>query len=242
MIIDGAVGITLLDDLQWAINRLIHEGQLRVAGRLTDFRNAVNQNVSMIRSFLGGETFARAESAARQSHDGQIQKRWPDIPVEPAADGRPPRPAPDHHRSPQPRPRPPVASRVQAPRRIERPSRSRAWLLSIVLAISLMVWVSVAPRHTEPELLPLLAEQDFVHIPSVSKIEARPPSLYVTMSALRWREMNDLERWQVLDQIGTIAGRADYVGVHVRTSDGETVGQWSKFTGSKVIKAPRGAS
>ena len=105
-----------------------------------------------------------------------------------------------------------------------------------------MVWASVAPRQTEPELLPLLTEQDFVHIPSVSKIEARPPSLYVTMSALRWREMNDLERWQVLDQIGTIAGRADYVGAHMRTTDGKTVGRWSKVKGVKAIKRTPGAS
>jgi hypothetical protein len=179
---------------------------------------------------------------ARDSSDGQIQERWPDIAIEPVDGDRPPRPA-QPRRAPLPsKARPQAAIRVQMPRRLEQPTRSRVLPLSTVLVISLIVWFFVAPRPTEPELLPRLTEQDFEYIPSVSKIEARPPSLYVTMSALRWREMSALERWQVLDQIGTIAGRADYVGVHVRTSDGETVGQWSKFNGSKVIEGPRGAS
>ena len=72
LIIDGAIGITLLDDLQWAINRLIREGQVQVAGRLADFRNAVNQNVSRVRSYADAETFAIDFDANRDGFAGVV--------------------------------------------------------------------------------------------------------------------------------------------------------------------------
>jgi len=242
LIIDGTLGITLLNDLQWAIDRLIREGQVRVAGRLAEFRNAVNHNVSRVRSFVGNATFAKSEAAAKESSDGQIQARWPDIPAELDDDDRPPpRPVQVHRRPPQLKVRPKAPARIP-PQRLAETSSSRPLTLTIVLVISLLVWFYIAPQHADSELPRELTERDFSGVPAVSKVEARPPSLYVTFSALRWQEMNELERWQAMDQVGTIAGRADYIGAHMRTSDGETVGRWSQLKGLKAVKGPRGAS
>ena len=239
LIIDGAIGITLLDDLQWAINRLIREGQVQVAGRLTDFRNAVNQNVSRVRSYADAETFTRSEAAADELSDGQIQKYWPEIPAEPDDEEQPAAAA----RKPSPRPSRPKQSPKEVakplppppPARAEDSSSSRLLSLTIVLIVSGMIWSFLAPRDGSYEPPPTLTQQDFAEVSSIAEVEARPPSLYVTFSAPRWREMGELQRWRAVEQIGTIATDAGYSGAHMRTSDGKTVGQWSKRRGVKTI-------
>jgi hypothetical protein len=239
LIIDGAIGITLLDDLQWAINRLIREGQVQVARRLTEFRNAVNQNVSRVRSYADAETFARSESAAAELSDGQIQEYWPEIPPETEGEGQPVSAA----RKPSPRPsrpkRPPkqVAKPLppRPPVRDEDPNSSRLLSLTIVLVVSGLLWSFVSPRDASFEPPPTLTQQDFAKVPSIAEIEARPPSLYVTFSATEWREMGEMQRWRAVEQIGTIATEAGYLGAHMRTSDGKTVGQWLKRRGVKTI-------
>jgi hypothetical protein len=240
LVIDGAIGITLLDDLQWAINRLIREGQVQVARRLTDFRNAVNQNVSRVRSYAGAETFARSEAAADELSDGQVQQLWPEIPPEAEEDeeqapARAPKSAPSMQRfkmrrkeTAKPLPPPPSSD-------AEDSSSSRLLSLTAALILSGMIWSFMSPRDGRFVPPPTLTQQDFVDVPSISRVEARPPSLYVTFSAHQWQEMGELARWRAIEQIGTIATDAGYNGAHMRTSEGETVGQWSKHRGVKTI-------
>jgi hypothetical protein len=254
LIVDGTIGITLLNDLQWAINRLIREGQVRIAGRLADFRNAVNHNVSRVRSFVGSATFAKAEAAVKESSDGLIQERWPDIASEPEEDPRGPRLAVRRKASISARPRPkasvparplPEASVPARPRPQAaevRPSSSRLLTLTIVLLVSGFTWWFVASRGAGSVLLPKLTVRDFSAVPSITEVDARPPSLYVTFSGTRWHEMNDLERWRALDQVGAVAERAGYVGAHMRTSDGKAVGQWSRLKGVKAVEPSHGAN
>jgi hypothetical protein len=239
LIIDGAIGITLIDDLQWAINRLIREGQVQIAGRLADFRNAVNQNLSRVRSYGGAEIFARSQAAADELSDGQIQECWPEIAAEPEdqeqpeATARKPSPAPQRSRLRRKETAKPLP--LSPPRQAEDPTSSRLLSLTAVLIVSGMIWSFLTPRDERFEPPPALTQQDFSHVPSISKVEARPPSLYVTFSAPRWEEMGELQRWRAIEQISTIATDAGYNGAHMRTSEGETVGQWLKRRGVKTI-------
>jgi hypothetical protein len=98
-----------------------------------------------------------------------------------------------------------------------------------------MILSFLTPRDGRFEPPPTLTQQDFVEIPSISRVEARPPSLYVTFSAPEWQEMGELAHRRAIEQIGTIATDAGYNGAHMRTSEGETVGQWSKHRGVKTI-------
>jgi len=240
LIIDGAIGITLLDDLQWAINRLIREGQVRVAGQLAEFRNAVNLNVSRVRSYVGAETFARTESAANELSCGRIQRSWPELPPEEDDEESPTKPAVTRRRPSPPKVPRKIVAVAEPHRSVYESSSSRLLSLTIVLIVSGMLWSLLLHRGAGSAPPPTLTQQDFVAIPSVSEVEARPPSLYVTFSTPQWREMGELKRWRALEQIGTIATGAGYTGALMRTSDGETVGQWSKRRGAKAVNHPVG--
>ena len=239
LIIDGAIGITLLDELQWAINRLIREGQVRVAGRLAEFRNAVNLNVSRVRSYVDAETFGRTESAANELSCGGIQQSWPEIPEGEDDEEPPPKTVAVRSRPVLPAVRRKTVA-VAEPRQPVESSSSRVLSLTIVFVVSGMLWSLLLPRGAGSEPPPTLTQRDFVEIPSVSEVVARPPSLYVTFGNPEWQEMGELKRWRALEQIGTIATGAGYTGALMRTADGETVGQWSKRRGAKAVNRPVG--
>ena len=240
LIIDGAIGITLLDDLRWAINRLIREGQVGVAGRLTGFRNAVNQNISRVRSYVDPGTFTRTESAADEMSGGHIQHNWPEIPAGEDDEEPPPKPARNRRRPSPPKVRRKTVTAPELPRPAEESSSSRLLSLTIVLIVSGMLWSFLMPRGADSESPPTLTREEFAEIPSISEVEARPPSLYVTFNTTEWREMGELKRWRALERVGTIATVAGYTGAHMRTSDGETVGRWSKRLGAKAVNNPIG--
>jgi hypothetical protein len=60
LITEAAVGIALLQELQWSIDGLIRQGDFMVAKRLTGFRNTVGQSLASLRNLIGNDAFARA--------------------------------------------------------------------------------------------------------------------------------------------------------------------------------------
>jgi hypothetical protein len=87
----------------------------------------------------------------------------------------------------------------------------------------------------------LTAEQ-LAHLVPVEKVAARPPSLYVTLDTAAWNRLPEQDRRDLIEEVGRLAGSRGYLGVHLRTRDGTTVGEWLSEIGSRLVTPPPEAS
>ena len=227
LIHDAAVGLALMQELQQTIDRLIHESELKIAKGLTDFRNVVGQSVGTMRKLLGSEAFAAATTRAPALVSPP--------PKEPARAEEPKRKAPEQFKKDL------APVRVVSRRMVRR--NLTLWLLMGVLLLSIAGWVvTFVLTRTSYVPPPVLTADQFRHVESFRGVTARPPSLYVMLDAEGWTRMSPQRRREVLDEIGGIAARAGYVGVHARTTDSVPVGQWLKARGVRLFAPPTGGT
>ena len=76
----------------------------------------------------------------------------------------------------------------------------------------------------------------------MQRIQARPPSLFVTLYPERWRQLSPAAQRELVTQIGRVANGVGYRGAQVRMNDGPSVGQWLKQTGVQLWAPPTGPS
>ena len=108
------------------------------------------------------------------------------------------------------------------------------------LIVSGLLWCGVwLSRRSEPDSVALTTE-DLAAVASVFHVTARPPSLFVELKTVEWSDMTDRERIEALEEMGRIAERAGYSGVHARTDDGSGGGQWLLRGGASLLEKPRG--
>ena len=220
LVTDAAVGLALQKELQREIDRMVCSGRLSHAKSLTGFRNKIVHFSSGLKIRIGKDAFGRAEERA-------------ECLVTPPEKTEVLRPALLEEQAEAPTPY--KARTEYAPARPVKsvsPHRTKRlfYVLCVVTAIYGAVIIPIFRTH-EP---PALTLTELGGIRAVQSVEARPPSLYVTMDAHDWNAMSSAERREVLQQMADIADAVDYFGIHVRTSDGAPVGEWLKKTGVRL--------
>jgi hypothetical protein len=115
-------------------------------------------------------------------------------------------------------------------------------LLYLLAALAMLYGLVTLPRVVDTDRLPVLTLEQFAHLEAVQRIQARPPSLFVTLHPEGWRQLTPAERRDLITQIGRIAEGVGYFGAQVRTEDGPSVGQWLSKTGVQLWAPSAGAT
>ncbi len=233
LITEAAVGVAILEELGKSVDQLIRGGRMTEVKHLSTFRNRVRQGVARMRNLIGGEAFDKVEAKATKM----------------VADRATPAPAPastksevveeERRRSPTQFKKDPAPVRVVHLAAVKQ--RGVIWPLVAVLVVSAATWVGLIvtqPRYIAP---PELTIEEFRHIPAVRAIDARPPSLFVTLGEPAWNDMSSEDRLNAIREIGSVAEHAGYVGVQLWTTDGAGAGRWLKNKGAQLIReSPEG--
>jgi len=253
LVTDVAIGLALLDEMQWDMNQMIGSGMLAEARCLSRFQAKVVQVLGEVKKRIGTAELERAERRAQTLAMIELGESLPDtmapLPPEGLTEEEP-----DAHnwanygvKKEEPTPLPPWLSEeseeltVEAPVDVEAPRSRLRPLLYALFALIVIYGVVIFPRIS-PQGPPVLNITQFSHVEAVRRIAPRPPSLFVQLNGEIWDGYTAAEQRQQIDEIGRIAGAAGYNGVHARTDDGATVGQWLKKTGARLIARTKHAS
>jgi hypothetical protein len=228
LITEVGVGIALLQELQWSIDSLIHEGDLAIARKLTEFRNSVSQSLATLRSRMGSEAYSRGSDRSRELV-GPVPVMAPRRQEEEL-----PWRAPAHFHG-EPAPKRPVRKR-----RRRRVSRLRPLLL--MLALSLLAWVGARSLLVDYQPPPKLTAEQFGHLQVVREVSGRAPGLELVLDAAGWEGMTPEQRLETVDEIGRIVSLTHYHSVNLRTDEGATVAEWRRDRGSQLFGSPAESS
>lgn len=232
LVVDAAVGIALLEELQREIDTFVREGELERAKRLSGFRNKLVRNVKRLKEAIGAEGARRAEAHAATMI----------APVESGPGAGVSLELPDWARTPtrrskaqtkRRRPEPPMA-------RTQRRTNRLAWLTALLI-VACGAWLAlILPAQLARVELQVLETRDFASVPEVASIQARPPSLFVRVDGVRWNDADRERRLAAIESIGAIAARAGYSGAHVTDSGGVAVASWTEGRGPRLIQTAEG--
>jgi len=251
VVTDLAVGVALIDELQWDMNRLIGSGKLAEAKCLSRFQSRLRAVVSDVENRVGrtelelvrqrSQSFLTVNLEADLPEtlrpiSSRLEEDEPNAPGWAAYGGRarepavPPWMAPEDAEAPVPEEKP----------RAEPASRLRPLLVLLVVLVAVYA-VVIIPRAAHRRA-PVLDLQSFAALPAVEQVFPRPPSLYVQVDGPTWAALTPEQQLEHIVEIGRVAGSAGYSGAHVRTDDGATVGQWLKKTGARLVTTARVSS
>jgi hypothetical protein len=235
--LDAAIGIAVVQEMSWCIERRIRDGDSRLSKRLSACRASANHSLAGLRAWLGAECFARAE---------KLSETLIDVDLRPVSPSQPEPQAKPETEEAAPRPAPARFERSYAPAKVvyskPRASRRRVVWLSSILGLSILalaVLTLTRPHYTPP---PELTLDQFAHVGAVAGVTARPPSLYLSVDAVRWERMSIPDRRAAMEQIAGIVQAAGYEGANVQTTEGVTVGRWSSARGATLVKTRSEAS
>lgn len=232
-----AAGLALTIEIQNLIDQLIVAGGVTSAKRLTQFRHKILQDAKELRRLLADADSQRTEVVAADltappqhalpvsssvgiSPKGAREYKPRDTsPTDPLYDLGAPEGGIIH-----------VSSRREA----DRARRMRA--MSILLFASAVVWmIFFMPRLFEPKAQ-VLQKTQFRHLPAISNVTARPPSLYVEVRSQAWDALDPTDQQELLEEIGRIAIGANYNGAQIKKENaGAVVGRWLRQQGAELV-------
>ncbi len=231
LVLEAAVGLAIFRELQTTVDEFLRCGRMKDVKRLSAIRNRIRQGVERLRSLIVADLQGAVEAKAR----AMIANRTLPQPEAPDEGG-------DEERdmAGRPRPRPTQYRKDAKPVRItvydvpEKISQALGRLLA-VLVVCVAIWAGLTLTRHSYDGPPELTIEQFRHVAFVRGVEARPPSLYVDLDTHSWKGLSLEERTRAIREVGIVAEKAGYSGVHFWTRDRGTVGRWSKRNGVEVI-------
>jgi hypothetical protein len=231
LICQAAVSLSLINDTQIAIDRMIHSSQMAAAKQLSGFRAELRQDLSGIIDRIGADAFRQAQGKAwamcafwRKSQPvlKTVDVREDDAPVS----------RPTVHRDRSPRTR-----RVRRRRRsVEGRDRTKPLLLGLVAAG--LLWLALGVPRYERKPVPGLGLADFGHVSGIHEVTAAPPSLSVVLDADSWNGLSNSERRRLVARLGLTASAAGYQSADCTTTSGVNVAKWLRTTGVRLQDDP----
>jgi hypothetical protein len=227
LLLDSAIGMALQREIQRVIDEEVRRGQMAPAKRWTRFKNDLNGAVSTIRQLL-------AESE-RQRADALSDKLTDEPRNEEAAPARYTRLMQQLETEERERKRR-IRMRKKARDALAKlPSRTE--LLVASLAVTAMIWLGFVklPEHLATGA-PVLSAGDFPRTDGFLNVEARPPSLYVTVDGQVWNALTEEERRHLVRTVSSVLLTSGYTGVLVKTAEDRPVAQWLMHNGVTLIE------
>jgi hypothetical protein len=227
---EAAVGLALMQELQWTIDLAIADNAPDLARNIANFRNDLGHTVGLLRRVAGSDVFAEA-----QLHSRSLVRAVPRAPEAPRLREEEEEAEQSKRKITEMFRRDAMLGRIIF-RQTVRPSYARElWMIVAVLAAawSLLMFGPGGKGSQEP---PLIDGSPFQHIAVFREASASPPSLYISVDRDGWEGMSPKDRFDTLREIAGIAEEAGYFGVHARIGGEVPAGRWIKGRGVQLFK------
>lgn len=248
LMLDAAIGGSLVKDVQRIIDALLKQGHRDEAGHLSKFHHQLRHTVYDLRKRVSPEYRSTVETLAEQLVD-----RPPEEEPEEAGPAAPPKPTPPIQtaqawRRPLPGIRSPTAPRrQQPPARSARaaatatlaPSRRlplRTAALATLLVVTSLILNGSRRPDSPPEtrtVKPAVADPSLQS--TVRLIEDRARSVYVTVEEDAWNKLDEERRRDFVQELIGPLFREHYSGLFVRSAGGRPLAQWLGKTGVTLL-------
>ena len=227
LMLDAAIGAALSRELQAVVDDEVRSGRLDDAKDWTRFRNALHRRVAQAKELLAESERQRVESLSDSLTDkprletstpegyGELMRRLDE-------------------------------EETTRKRRLWLKRRGRARLANLpsrteflvgLLAIAAAFWLGFIqlPKQLAAPL-PALTLEDFPRAEGFIEVDARPPSLYVTLEGAVWAGLDREDRRQLVHTVSSVLLTSDYSGALLRTEDGRPVAQWLALHGVRLLE------
>lgn len=229
LMLDTAITMALLREIQQTIDDDVRAGHMERAKQWTQLKNSMHGAAIGLKSTLADSERRRADVLTN------------DLTDQPATAGG--TVAPDRYAPMMQK----LAAQETERKRLAQVRRralqaldhlpSRTELLVAFLAITVAVWLGFVklPERFRTSL-PVLAVKDFPRSDGFLEMEARPPSLYVTLDSATWSALGRDERTRLVRTASSVLLTNDYTGAWMRTEDGRPVAQWLSGRGVQLLE------
>ena len=229
LMLDAAMTMALLREIQQAIDDEVRAGHMDRAKQWTQLKNSMHGAATGLKSTLADAERRRADV---------LTDDLTDQPAVAAEVATPSRYAPMMQK---------LAAEDAERMRLARVRHralvaldhlpSRTELLVAFLAIAVAVWLGFVklPEHFRTPL-PRLAVKEFPRSDGFLEIEARPPSLYITLDSAAWSALDHDARRHQVRTVSSVLLTNDYTGVWLRTEEGRPVAQWLSGSGVRLLE------
>jgi len=243
VMLDAAIGGSLVKDIQRVMDDLLKAGRHEEASGLSKFNHQLRHTVYELRKCIDPEYRSTIEELAEQlAETGAV-----DVPEKPATDA-PPAPVPSRRATPQPdRSRPATPAPAPPLRRhgsarpahaaaeaaatagrlpsFDLPLRTKV-LGAMLLVTAFILFLAILPVlfPARPAGEPPVSAASFPGL--VRSVEDHWPGLYVTLETEAWDALDQAGRIELLHELSAGLTSRRYKGAFVRTPDGRPLGQW----------------
>ena len=244
LMLDTAVGRSLVRKLQDASNQLLRGGGMKDVQELTPFSHRIRNLTFEVRSMLqhdekdqadalvkaldGDEDAGEASSTVRKAASSGAETK-----VEARAIDKGDANQAQQRRTPE-----------SAKRKRSKPARSthpaaeqRSWkrtaFLAAALTIALVVRFGVLEHlNGSPDTI----DRDRLgRLGSISQVEDRWPSLFVTVDGDAWYRFSEDDRVKAVTSASTALANLNYEGMWVRTDRGDPAARWLRLSGVVLV-------
>jgi hypothetical protein len=241
LMLDTAIGMALLRELQQSIDRSVAGGTMDEAREWTSLKQRLRRTVSRAMQRVGESEHRRVQTLADSLTDvaaprGRDEEGSVDIPA--------PRPAQRTHRRNTTARKPTLdkpSTRLVASRPVRQPTGfpGRTWKLAVALLVSLGLWVGIVwlPRQVRVES-PVVELAEFGDPAIFTDAVVRPPSLFLQVDANAWGDLGNAGRWQTVKSASEVVEPLGYDGLLMRDESSRPVGQWLRGRGIQVLDTP----
>jgi hypothetical protein len=227
LMLDAAIGAALSRELQGVVDDEVRSGRLDDAKSWTRLRNALHKRVAQTKELLADSERQRVESLSDSLTDkprletstpegyGELMRRIDEQETK--------------------RKRQQRLKRLGRAKLANLPSRTE--ILVGLLAIVAACWLAFIqlPRQLAAPL-PVLALDDLPRADGFLEVDARPPSLYLTLDGAMWATLDREARRQLVHTLSSVLLTSDYSGALLRTEDGRPVAQWLALHGVRLLE------
>lgn len=229
LMLDTAIGMALLREMQKAQDDLVREGAVTEAKRLSAFQHKMRRALADIKKMIGESEHERAE---------QISDDLTDQPREQTAslDGmmldRAAAEVAEEYERESLRDR--AADKARAAL-AKLPSRTDILMYSFALTLAIWLGAIKLPQLIKMEPA-VLTKADFPQAALFLDVTAKPPSVFIEVDGAAWREMDEHRRIALVEMTGEVLESGGYSGALLRTERGRPLAQWMKSGGATLIE------
>lgn len=229
LMLDAAIGMALVKQIQAVIDRLLQEGSIQEARPLSRFHHTLRHAAFDARNRINTAQHGRLDDlttdlAAAVGHEEA---------AEPAQEDHP-------DASRKKRVRTQTQIRPARARILIQPSKKPSKLPNLTEILILLVVIAFAVRfggeklQPEPVVLhPAPTAKAISAIDSKWNFEFRYPAVFATVESANWDDLDPVERHALLLRVSQLVGTHGYSGLFLTSTDGTPLAQWNVREGAE---------
>jgi len=239
---DAILGYKLIAEVQKAVERMVVQGRIDQAKRLTQFRHRIAASVGATAGILGEDKLREAEalasipSEAPEAAETESQEEAAPTGAELEALLKLEEKLQKKSELEEARMAIPAFPRVivaEAPAPVRQSLRTA---FASVLAALVLVWAAlVAWPAMSRKPLREVTTADFQGAPAIQSVSARPPSLFVLIDDEKWQQLSDEERRTVIEHVARVVEPLGYTGAHFTGAGGAVRARWLRIGGARLV-------